>query len=240
VLLRRLLPLTDRRRLFSAQYIRLFNNCRLARLFRRSLTPDVHWSNHFLGRGENPYGPNEVNLHGLDSVQKYYESIVRIAPDVVHHLVRSEIFVSAQAHVLVATTRLLYGTRVFRGVTEALADITLTSAPKAARSSAHPPDTSRRLLGVEDCRDEGSDDDSEDRDGDRVEPLRVVARLRSTDPDDADTPTARRKLPQARAALENYELGDGRAVCALDVSFAFFAPSSHLAHRVVLFHSGVS
>lgn len=139
-------------------------------------------------------------------MRKYYESIVHIAPDVVHHLVRSEIFVSAQPNVLVATTRLIYDTRVFRDVTQALADITLTSAPKAA----HPPDTSAgRLLGVEDCRDEGSDDDrdSDDRDSDdRVEPLRIVARLRSTDPDDADAdadaPTARRKLPQARVALE--------------------------------------
>jgi hypothetical protein len=135
LVLRRLLPYHDPRRQFTAQLIRHFNNYRFNRLFKRCLVPDVHWSNHFIGHGDSPYGPNEVNLHGVPSVVKYYKYITSYVPDVVHNLVRSEIYITAQGRVLIAITRMIYASRVFRGITDQLAAITLTPTTKLNRTS---------------------------------------------------------------------------------------------------------
>lgn len=135
LVLRRLLPYHDPRRQFTAQLIRHFNNYRFNRLFKRCLVPDVHWSNHFIGHGDSPYGPNEVNLHGVPSVVKYYKYITSYVPDVVHNLVRSEIYITAQGRVLIAITRMIYASRVFRGITDQLAAITLTPTTKPSRTS---------------------------------------------------------------------------------------------------------
>lgn len=172
LLLRRLLPYDDPRRQYTSQFIHFFNNYRFKRLFSKSVTDDVFWSNHFMGQGDNPYGPNSVKLFGMASVVRYYSALLKCAPDIIHHLIRSEIYITPQGKMLIAISRMTYSTQTFQGVMDKLADMTLTTpAPTRPASSNNsvsdsplPDLPSKKDNHDRTCKNHGDDEDDDELD----------------------------------------------------------------------------